>query len=336
MSQYVIIKKIQVQNANAVAGLTWGFPAITHFLGFAHALSRKISTAMNPSLEGLSLGGVGVVCHHYKIQARQPKGWGDYVFALTRNPLTKEGKTAPIIEEGRMNMDVSLVIELEGLIAGDALRAKELCEWLALQLPKMRLAGGQIINQPKVAVESLMGNEVSKHMRRLLPGFALVDRNDYLQTHFKELKKNNNEATLLDAWLDFAALKYQAQALSDSEQEEASTDSAADSSIKAQWHYQKKPAPGYLVPLAVGYCAISNVYEPGAVENVRDNTFPAVFAETAHSVGEWLSPHRIHDMPSFIWRYHHNTPWYVAKAQPLNDTEFDDSDFTENRVNYGE
>ncbi|WP_205619382.1 type I-F CRISPR-associated protein Csy2 [Salinivibrio socompensis] len=32
MAQYLLLKHIEVQNANAIAGLTYGFPAITHFL----------------------------------------------------------------------------------------------------------------------------------------------------------------------------------------------------------------------------------------------------------------------------------------------------------------
>jgi CRISPR-associated protein Csy2 len=36
MNQYILIERIKVQNANAIAGFTWGFPAITHFLGFVH------------------------------------------------------------------------------------------------------------------------------------------------------------------------------------------------------------------------------------------------------------------------------------------------------------
>ncbi len=110
MKHYLLLKKIDVQNANAIAGLTYGFPAITNFLGFAHALSRKLAPKV-----GVTLGGVAVISHKNAVHARQPSGWGDYVFALTRNPLTQQGNTAPINEEGRMSMQISLLIELEGM-----------------------------------------------------------------------------------------------------------------------------------------------------------------------------------------------------------------------------
>src|SRR5687767_14223913 len=103
MKALLTIRNICVDNANAIAGLTYGFPAVSHFLGFTHALSRKLTRKL-----GVALGGCAVVCHSHKVQAYQPSGWGDYVFALTRNPLTKEGDTAPFNEEGRMHMEVTL------------------------------------------------------------------------------------------------------------------------------------------------------------------------------------------------------------------------------------
>src|SRR5690554_6212642 len=108
MKSLLSIKNIKVENANAIAGLTYGFPAVSNFLGFTHALSR----ALNKKL-GLSLGGCAIICHQHRVQAYQPAGWGDYVFALTRNPLTKEGNTQPFNEEGRMHMEVSLLIECD-------------------------------------------------------------------------------------------------------------------------------------------------------------------------------------------------------------------------------
>ena len=52
MNQYILLNRIKVQNANAIAGFTWGFPAITHFLGFSHNLSRKL---LNSDFDNLSI-----------------------------------------------------------------------------------------------------------------------------------------------------------------------------------------------------------------------------------------------------------------------------------------
>src|SRR5690606_16030715 len=47
--------------------------------------------------------------------------------------------------------------------------------------------------------------------RKLLPGFVLQDRSDYLAEHFSKLKESNPKAELLDAWFDFIALKQVAR-----------------------------------------------------------------------------------------------------------------------------
>ncbi len=64
MRALLMLRHLQVENANAVAGLCWGFPAITHFTGFTHALSRQLQAAL-----GIRLGGCAVVCHRIRATA---------------------------------------------------------------------------------------------------------------------------------------------------------------------------------------------------------------------------------------------------------------------------
>jgi CRISPR-associated protein Csy2 len=311
MSQYLLLHKINVQNANAIAGLTYGFPAITNFLGFAHALSRKL-----PRELGVSLGGVAIVSHQNLVHARQPKGWGDFVFALSRNPLTHQGNTAPINEEGRLNMTVSLLIEVDGLIAGDEANTEKLIESITNILPTHRLAGGQIIDWQDITITPLA--EDSKTLRKLMPGYLLRDRSDYLVQHHAALKLHDSKACLFDAWCDFAALKYQAKKL---ETEQSEKDESEPNRIKAEWKYVPKPNSGYLVPIGTGFCAISPIYPAGEVANVRDVSVPVVFAEAAYGIGEWMSVHRIDTIADAIWRYEYQHPWYVAKSTPFIEDE---------------
>ena len=318
MQQYILLKKLTVQNANAIAGLTYGFPAITNFLGFAHALSRKLSENLQ-----VKLGGVAVISHKNNVHARQPRGWGDYVFALTRNPLTQQGNTAPINEEGRMNMQISLLIEVEGLVAGDKTTKQLLLEVLNNSILTMRLAGGQITSFESCEV---LNDEESQHkaLRRLMPGFVLLDRSDYLEMHFAALKAKQENANLFDAWCDFAKLKFQATPLenqdSESEQVESAQENEENTKIKATWEYVAKPTAGYLVPIAAGYYAISELYAAGEVDNVRDKTVPVAFAETAYSVGEWQSVHRLKEINNGVWRYTDQYPWYIAKTTSITTT----------------
>ncbi len=310
MTQYLLLRKVKVQNANAIAGLTYGFPAITNFLGFAHALSRKL-----PAKLDIRLAGVAVVSHKNLVHARQPKGWGDYVFALTRNPLTQQGNTAPINEEGRMNMLVSMLIEIDGLIAGDAKTVADLVTEVTDILPTLRLAGGQILTVEQVEV--VAEEKEQQTLRSLLPGFVLRDRYQYLAEHYEKQKQHNSQATLFEAWCDFAMLSYQAEKLPQDDDAVQSTEIETLEAKKTEWKRIPKPAPGYLVPLNTGYCAISAVYEPGEVKQVRDTSVPVVFAESVYSVGEWMSPLRLNAINDAIWRYENQYPWYVARSEPF-------------------
>lgn len=302
MAQYLLLKHIEVQNANAIAGLTYGFPAITHFLGFAHALSRQLPDAL-----GLRLGGVTVVSHKNNVHVRQPTGWGDYVFALTRNPVTAKGETAPINEEGRMNMQVSLLIEVEGLIAGDKAAAAQLIAEVKDLAPQRRLAGGQILTIGEVDLLADVSMQ-KKALRRLMPGFVLCDRHDYLAQHHQHLLQHNAQASLFDAWCEFAMLTYHAVA----DDEHVPNDD--NQPIPAQWQRKRKLESGYLVPIMTGYRAISPCYAAGEVANVRDPEVPVSFVEAAYSVGEWRSVHRLKGIDDECWRYHGEHPWYLARA----------------------
>jgi len=305
MDALLILRNIRVENANAIAGLTWGFPAISNFLGFVHALSRKLPTDLK-----LDLDGCGVICHNRQIQSYQPRGWGDYVFALTRNPLTKKAKSPSFNEEGRMHMTVSLLIPIAGILddRSEPKVLEPLIEQLALS---QRLAGGTIISIGAVEIleppEDFEGLQLfeRKQLRKLLPGFALVQRPDLLAEHTRQSVTQDPAAESLDAWLDFSAIKFQAEL----------PDGVVDEQTPAEWRYIPKPGGGWLVPIATGYRGISDLYEPGQVVRSRDSTTPFRFVESVYSVGEWLSPHRVTNLKQLIWRYHAEpaTGWYLCR-----------------------
>ncbi|OCQ52112.1 CRISPR-associated protein Csy2 [Photorhabdus australis subsp. thailandensis] len=298
MSYLIVLRHVKVENANAVAGLTYGFPAITHFLGFTHALSRKLQQSHNLILENC-----GVICHNYQLHAYQSDPIRDKVFALTRNPLTKEAKTASFNEEGRMHMTVSLLIECSGEIAGDA-EANELEKYLLEICSTQRLAGGTITEIAKVDIIAFPqeGQETRKLMRRLLPGFALLDRFELLAKHYKELKQDNPQVEMIDAWLDFSTIKMRAIPTQEDKQPEIGD--------PAYWEYVPKPDSGYLVPLMTGYQAISSLYPAGQVEKTRDPNTPFRFVEAIYGVGEWKSPHRINNIRELLWCYNYQEGIY--------------------------
>lgn len=302
MSYLLLLPHIRIENANAVAGLTWGFPAITHFLGYVHALSRRVSEF------GVSFTGCAVINHEHHIQAYS--SGRDYQFALTRNPLTKEGKTAAFNEEGRMHLTVSLLVECQGEIINGEYGKAALCSSLLTLCQSHKLAGGSIVMMREPQIFNAPDDEktLRKILWRLMPGFALCDRSEWLMEHYRQLQQRRPESSLLDAWLDFAAIKYQPV-------QQEPEDSVS-------WEYQPKPKPGYLVPLMCGYQRISRLYQPGEVANVRDTTTPFAFTEAVYGVGEWRGLHRIADLEPLIWRYRTSDTGYYCSAMPVADDDF--------------
>ena len=302
MSNLIILPWLEVENANAVAGLTWGFPAITHFLGYTHALSRKLQVT-----HGLRLEGCGVICHQHQVHAYS--SGRDYQFALTRNPLTREAKTASFNEEGRMHMTVSLVMECHGEITNGDVGMRDLADHLHTLCQTQKLAGGSITELRRVQVFSAAN--LKTKLYGLMPGFVLHDRSPWLEEHYQTLKQHNPDAEMIDAWLDFAALKMAAK------ESEASAENVI-------WGYLKKPQTGYLVPLMVGWQRISPLYEPGRVANARDDESPFCFAEAVYGVGEWRGVHHIKMADELLWRYRTTDTGYYCCGQPADDEEDDD------------
>ena len=321
MSQYIVLSHIDIQNANSIAGLTWGFPAITHFLGFTHALNRKLSNHYGGEYD-TELIGCAVISHTFENKVYQHKTNADFNFIQSKNPpvLKRHKKTMPsIIEEGKMNLTVSIVIELGKSLSLTTAEIKNLQEKLLIICCSMRLAGGTVlgIKQAKFLSASTQEQQVDmlrKIKRLTLPGFVLLDRSDYLEEHYQAMLANHsakkspqNKLQLLDAWLDFSALKFKASP------QLVQGKTVPDNSTLASWEHVSKPYSGYLVPLMTGYKAISEVYAPGVVLNLRDEITPSCFAEAIHSIGEWKGVHSIKAVNAAIWRYEQQGEWYLCK-----------------------
>lgn len=217
MSQYIVINRLKIQNANAIAGFTWGFPAITNFLGFVQNLSRKLADTKD--YQDITLTGCAVIAHEH-----QAHTFGRYErrFIQSRNPpyLKKDvdkvvtGKAPSVIEEGKMNMTVSLLIGCKGNIGN---REEGFLNWLQKACLVQRMAGGTILDIANIQLHKVENTgDVKNITRKLLPGFVLLDRSRYLESHYQDLIKDNPNAELLDAWLDFSMLKQKARPKSDS------------------------------------------------------------------------------------------------------------------------
>ena len=144
----LLIPHLRIHNANALSSpFTIGFPAMTAWLGATHALQRKL----NEHGIAVTISATGVVSHQMDLQTY--RGSNDFVSSIvgTGNPLepqSEKGKPEgnavrpSFIEEARCHLDVSLLIELQGM-------SQEQDDEIKVQVShllnsKMKVAGGDI------------------------------------------------------------------------------------------------------------------------------------------------------------------------------------------------
>ncbi|GIZ10772.1 type I-F CRISPR-associated protein Csy2 [Pseudomonas sp. NCCP-436] len=288
----LVIPRLRVQNANAISSpLTHGFPSITAFTGLMWALERKARAA------GLDLrfNAVGVVAHDFEEQITD----SDFVsaFRLTRNPVDKDGSTLAIVEEGRIHLDISLIFAVQSQALENPQTAVDIARQVRELLSQMRIAGGSVLEaalpsaRQRPYVMSMTGDEEGrdelfrKLKLRLLPGFALVEREDLLEQRHQALQASQPQATRLDAWLSLARINWQWQ---------------ADDEGKEAWQHDRKGL-GWIVPIPVGYGALGELHAAGSVTNVRDRSVPFCFVESLYGIGEWISPHRLNAPQQLLW-----------------------------------
>lgn len=293
----LLLPRLRVQNANAISSpLTWGFPAISAFLGFMTALERRLGAG-----SGMAFRAVGVVCHDFEAQVTH-EGY-TRAFHLTRNPVLADGSTAGIVEEGRVHLEVSLVFDvlLSPTLVGDAAR-QVLAEQAAHAAAGMRLAGGSVMppwpratrraGRASLEMQAESDDEQRKQFRRLtrrcLPGFALVSRDDLLQARLVELQAEQAQASALDAWLDLSRWNHHAVQNTDEKGATSTT-----------WETDKRP--GWTVPIPVGYASLSDLHAPGTVAGARDGNTPFRFVESLWSIGQWVGPHRLRSLDDLLW-----------------------------------
>jgi len=281
IKQLLILPHIKVHNANALSSpFTIGFPALTGFLGGVHAMQRKLNTA---GLD-ISFDAVGVISHSADLQAY--KGTNDFVHSIvgTGNPLDKTGSRSAFIEEGRIHLDISLIIEVGNLPMEQRDELKERVSHLLSS--QLKLAGGDIFsfNPPQLMLlEQGDADALKALQRKLMPGYVLIERRDLM------IEAMNQGADAIDAIIDYLAIHHHCE-----------TKNEGQENSEVQWHSGRKSV-GWIIPIATGFHGIS---ELGEAKNQRDETTPHRFAEAVVTLGEFKMPHRINSIEHMLWRYH--------------------------------
>jgi CRISPR-associated protein Csy2 len=267
MSQFLVIRRLHIRCANSISSsLTYGFPAVSAFLGFGHALQRRFGERTGNA--DFRVNGVGIVSHRFEMQDHQD-GYSR-ILKLTANPLNERGERSSFVEEGRCHLTVSLVLEVDGLRGGET----DLELLSRLVIGKMKLAGGDILTQPEIR---FMADDRAA-IRLLMPGYALLDRRDLMV----EAMEDGTDA--LQALHRFLEIRHQA---------------VSDEDGKVSW-VATRHRPGWFVPIAVGFHAVSPI---GQAVGARDPSVPHCFAESLVSLGEFVLASRMDSLSEILWRY---------------------------------
>lgn len=293
--KYLLLRHVKIHNANAFSSpLTIGFPAMTAWLGAMHALERKLR--QHEALSDIRLTKLAVSCHDFNLQTY--KGPGDYVNSviITSNPLRKKGASferPPFIEEARVHLNVSLLMEVDGLAPSSF---STFTEKTTAALMGMKIAGGDILdfspiqdpmestltrNSRLLLVDEDNERDVRRAIRSLMPGYVLVERRQLLKRKQEEL----NQQDILQVMLDLLALHYEY----DDEQD--------------SWHLQPRKEKGWLVPIVTGFKGLTPL---GHVANQRDASTLHRFAEPVLTLGEFKMAHRFDCIDDMMWHYHYD------------------------------
>lgn len=298
----LVLPHLKIHNANALSSpFTIGFPAMTAWLGFVHALERKLKAVGYPTL---GLAATGVISHQCDLQTY--RGPGDFVHSIigTANPLDKDGNRSAFIEEARCHLDVSLLIECRAHEDDlDRIEQPEFTEQLEQLLITMKVAGGDLktFSQPRFTIlDDSNEREVRKLLLSLMPGFVLVERRELMQNAMEQ------GADALDALIEYLTVHHRCE---------------QDEDGNVSWHSHRKTAlegskPGWIVPVATGFQGISPL---GQAKNQRDPDTPHRFAESVVTLGEFRMLHRIDALEDIFWQYHTdltNNLYLCQQAQP--------------------
>ncbi len=300
MRNYLLMNHLHIQNANALSSpYSIGFPAMTAWLGAVHALQRNLRQL---GMHDVFLTKMAVICHDFILQTY--RGKNDYVYSIigTANPADKDGERPSFIEEARCHLNVSLLIETEG-IKGD--NETDFLDHVRKQLYRMKMASGDILSFKSVEplyVDDNDEKQVRACIRKLMPGYVLIERRDLMTASMEKGKD------ALEALVDHVKILYQSNKSCEP------NDDNVDKSMT--WKGSKKE-PGWIVPIAVGFHGISQL---GKAKNQRDETTEHRFAESVVTLGEFKMPYRVRSLDEMMWEYNVNLEQnlYVCKNQQIN------------------
>ncbi len=271
---YLILPHIKIHNANALSSpFTIGFPAMSAWLGVVHLMQRRVSQ----EFDNIEFSSVGVVSHKANLHIFRDKG--DYVSSIigTSNPLDKDGKRPSFIEEPRIDLEVSLVVEIKESLSSN--KSNRLATYIKdIMNSGLKVASGDILSFKTPKIKPIKSpKDLIKYVGI---GYALIQRRDLMLEQMREGKD------ALEALVDLTAVHYKCEMENE----------------KALWQSSRK-SDGWIVPISIGFMGIS---ELGKAKNQRDKETLHRFAESVVTIGEFRMPHRLDTLDDMMWEYRYD------------------------------
>lgn len=296
---FILIKNIRVQNANALSSpYTIGFPAMTAWLGFVHALQRYI---YQKALPEVSFKSIAVTCH--EIHLHTIKNRYNYHIINSKNPPSTRidekflNKNKSFIPEPRCNMECSLLIEHN--ISNN--NWSRLYGLINQKLHLMKIAGGDIVGFQEMneslcfLIDENEEQEIRRLTRQMMPGYLIIERRDLMVQSMSEGRD------ALEALLDHLKIINFCD---------------KDEHGNISWKKTRK-GHGWLVPIATGFHGITELKQ---IKGQRDPDTPHRFAEAVITLGEFIMPYRAKSLDEILWYYHidEKNNLYLCQQKPIN------------------
>ncbi len=274
IKQLLILPHLKVNNANGWSSpITSGFPSVCALGGSIHALQRQLN---NNGFNCIEITEFGIISHKFKEHSYRERKYEDASIIACAKPLDKNGKRSSFVPEIKCTMEISLICDIEGCSnVEDIEQAVE-----KIINNSVRIASGDVSLTAKPYIVNVGTEEHDENfkryiIRKLMPGYALIERRDLMINSMKE----GHDA--LDALLAHVCVMNE-PFLNNGRIE-----------IK-----QSRNEKGWIVPISTGYAAISDIAK---AVNQRDPDSQHRFAESLVTLGEFKMLHRIKNVNSLLW-----------------------------------
>ena len=305
MAKYIVLKRLYIVNVSALQNeFIVGIPAMTQWNGFIDNLSRKLK-------EFIHIDSFAISYHNFQLQ-NSIEGYTSIHNSLRASAhciINRENysKTDELKENAGLHDDWKSAILVSILLKykGQNFDEEDLKRKIHNILTTNHICGGNLSEyRSEVPIEFLtdiQGEKVIKN--KLMPGYVLVNRINYLNEFVEKNKKCDKLQALLKHLYSIRKLKKikikkMNKHMKFKEKQK----------IKRNIVFNKL-RKGWFVPIVVGFKRIS---ERITVTTCRDKEKDHYFVETVTSLGEFIMPNKL-EINDFLWEGEYNEGIYLVK-----------------------